>query len=389
MKKSENTDKKISWLWKQVEESRKTGDEEACRESLERLLGDSSVRNTADYALAILNLSQIDIETGMTREAAMRMNGFKWHGVPSPAGLLLAGDIYLRLEWFGQAKSTFIDYLKLIPEDLDARRKLGLVYLMLDEDDEAQKELLAVSRREKNRVPETLTYLAMLEAKAGNLEESLHLLLQARDIAPHDEKVEHTLLRIESLRVSLKRKALSHENLPLEDITAGMVSGMLELHGYSAELASTARDVWNSFCATAKPTGRKPAIWAAALEYAVTINGPHYTQEQLADEYGISVTQLRDHYQTIEETVDLNELVSTNLLTETERAGLCLSGLVRREEMALVITEATSKLDEFGNPGEVCSWVFERMEPANDSERRETEDFLNFIWRRRQYRSHS
>jgi len=383
MKKSENINDKISWLWKQVEESRKAGDEEVCRESLERLLGDSSVRNTADYDLALLNLSQIDIDTGMTREAAVRMNDFKWHGVPSPAGLLLAGDIYLRLERFKQARITFSEYLKSIPEDLNARRKLGLVYLMLDEDDEAQRELLAVSRREKNRVPETLTYLAMLEAKAGRLEESLHLLLQARDIAPHDEKVEHTLLRIEALRVSLKRKALSHENLPLEDISAGMVSGMLEFHGYSAELAATARDVWNSFCAEVKPTGRKPAIWAAALEYAVTINGPHYTQEQLADEYGISVTQLRDHYQTIAETVDLNALISTDLLTETERAGHCLSGLVRREEMASAITEASSQLDNFNNPGEVCSWVFDRIEPANDAERREIEDFLNFIWWRK------
>ncbi len=374
---------KIDWLWKQVEKAREEKNNEAVRESLERLLADSSIRNTSDEDLAVLNLSQLDIDEGRTREAALRLSDFKWHGVPGPAGLLLVSDVYLKLEWFEQARETLEEYLKLIPEDLDARRKLGLVHLMLNNDEEAQRILLATARREKYRIPTTLTYLAILEAKVGRIEESLHLLLQAKELAPLDEKIEHTLLRIESLRVSLKRKALHHEDLPIEDLVAGIVSGMLELHGYSREKSGQALDVWNRFCSMVTPQGRKPAIWAAALEYAVTKYGPHFTQKQLADEYGVSTSQLSEHYLAITEAVDLDALVNTDLLGEIEKEGSGLYNLVRREEMAEVIATIAGRLDEFDGPGEVCSWVFDRIEPLNETERREIEDFLSYLWKRK------
>lgn len=374
---------KIDWLWKQVEKAREDKNNEAVRESLERLLADPCIRNTSDEDLAVINISQLDIEEGHSREAALRLSDFKWHGVPGPAGLLLVSDVYLKLEWFEQARETLEDYLKLIPEDLDARRKLGLVHLMLNNDEEAQRILLATARREKYRVPATLTYLAMLEAKSGRIEESLHLLLQAKELAPFDEKIEHTLLRIESLRVSLKRKALHHEDLPIEDLVAGMVSGMLELHGYSRIKSRQALDVWNRFCSVTSPQGRKPAIWAAALEYAVTRNGPHFTQKQLADEYGVSTSQLGEHYHSLAQSVDLDMLINTDLLGEIEKEGSGLYSLVRREEMAEVIASIAGRLDEFDGPGEVCSWVFDRIEPLNETERREIEDFLSYLWKKK------
>ena len=353
------------------------------RESLERLLADPSVNGTSDEDLANLNLSQLDLDEGRSREAALRLSNFKWHGVPGPAGLLLTSDVYLKLEWFEQAREALEEYLDILPEDLDARRKLGLVHLMLNNDEEAQRLLLATARREKYRIPATLTYLAMLEAKTGHIEESLHLLLQAKELAPQDERIEHTLLRIESLRVSLKRKALHHYDLPIEDLVAGMVSGMLELHGYSREKSRQALDIWNCFCSEVTPRGRKPAIWAAALEYAVTKHGPHFTQRQLALEYEISVSQLGEHYLAISEAVDLDSIISTDLLVETEKAGSGLSGLVRREEMSEVIALVAGRLDEFEGPGEVCSWVFDRIKPINEGERREIEDFLSFLWKRK------
>ncbi len=378
-----NGSTKIDWLWKQVETAREAKNNEAVRESLDRLLADPSIRNTSDEDLAVLTLSQLDIDEGHSRDAALRLSDFVWHGVPGPAGLLLISDVYLRLEWFDQAREALEDYLKLIPEDLDAKRKLGLVHLMLNNDEEAQRMLLATARREKYRIPTTLTYLAILEAKTGKIEESLHLLLQAKELAPYDEKIEHTLLRIESLRVSLKRKALHHDDLPIEDLVAGMVSGMLELHGYSRDKSRQALDVWNRFCSVITPQGRKPAIWAAALEYAVTRNGLHFTQRQLADEYGVSTSQLGEHYHALTEAVDLDSFINTDLLGEIEKEGSGLCSLVRREEMAEVIASIAGRLDEFEGPGEVCSWVFERIEPLNENERREIEDFLSYIWKRK------
>jgi hypothetical protein len=182
--------------------------------------------------------------------------------------------------------------------------------------------------------------------------------------------------------VSLKRKALQQEDLPIEDIVAGMVTGMLELHGYSPDRGRAAVDVWNRFCASGTPKGRKPAIWAAALEYAVTRSGPHFTQDQLALEYRISATQLREHYQTITEVVAIEEVHGGDLLSETEEAGSTLSGLVRREEMAEVISQAVTLLGEFSGPGDLCAWVFDRVPPRSEPERREMEDFLGMVWKR-------
>jgi len=162
-----------------------------------------------------------------------------------------------------------------------------------------------------------------------------------------------------------------------------MVSGMMELHGYSRDKSRQALDVWNEFCSVKVPEGRKPAIWAASLEYAVTKYGPHFTQKQLADEYGVSTSQLGEHYHALSEVVDLDSLINTDLLGDTEKEGHGLHSLVRREEMAEVIATIAGRLDEFDGPGEVCSWVFERIKPLNETEQREIEDFLSYLWKKR------
>ncbi len=377
----ETADGKVAWLWRQVEQARDGGDVAVARESLSRLLADPRVRGTADEDLAMLHLCQLELEEGRVAEVARRMTDFSWNIRPGPAALLLSADVYMKLDWFAQSLESLDRYLREIPDDLDARRKKGLVLLMLDRDDEAERALLSVARRERYRVPATLAYLAMLEAKNDRLEESLHLLMQARDLAPFDSRIEHTLLRVEALRVRLRRKALSHDGLPLEDVVGGMVSGMMELHGYTEEQARYARDVWNHFCAVETPTGRKPAIWAAALEYAVTRNGPHLSQEELADEYGVSASQLREHYKSLTSSVDLK--ASGDLLAEAASQGSALSSLVHREELADILAGAVRRLSDFETEAEAVAWVFDRMDPAGEEERREVEDFLRFIWNRR------
>jgi hypothetical protein len=374
-------DGKIEWLWEQVERARSTGETEQALEGLQRLLADPAVRETSDEDLAVLNLCQIELERGRVAEASRMMTEFEWHGVPGPAALLLAADVFLKLDWFDRSKACLEDYLKELPDDIDARRKLALVLLMCNLDQEAERMLLAVARRERYRVPATLAYLALLEAKSGRLEESLHLLLQAKELAPFDTRIEHTLLRIEALRVRLKRKALSTEDLPMEEVVGGMVTGMMELHGYPESRSRYARDVWNHYCAVKPPSGRKAAIWAAALEYAVTRSGPHLTQEELAGEYGVSVSQLREHYKKLASAVDLT--APGDLLAEAAEEGSALSSLVRREELAEVLGGAARKLHEFDTAGDAAAWVLDRISPRNEVERREIEDFVCFMWSRK------
>ena len=374
---------KISWLWKRVEEARVSGDAEKARESLERLLEDTSVRNTPDENLAVLEMCRLELDRGEISSATRRLSDFKWYGVPGAAALLLAADIFLQLNLFETSLESLESYLKIYPKDVDASRKKGLVLLMLHRDDAAERILLSVARRERYRVASTLTYLALLEAKRDRLEESLHLLLQAKELAPYDEKIEHSLLRIEALRVQMRRSAIEKTALPLIDVVPGMTAGMLGLHGYSSEVATIAANAWSRFCATSTPSGRKPETWAAALEYAVTRGGPHFTQEQLAGEYGVSVSQLRGHYQILRESVKFPQ---TNLLERLASEGSDLLRDARMEEIAVILADLGSNSGEFQSASDAAAWVFERVTPVDEVQQREIEEFVAYIWHKKDYR---
>lgn len=375
---------KIAWLWKQVEKARESSDHAAERECLERLMEDPAVRGSSDEDLALLGLCRLDLSEGRSADVARRLSSFEWHGIPGPAALLLAADIFLRLDWFSKALENLEEYLAAIPEDLDARRKAGLVLLMLDRDAEAERMLVSTARREQHRVPATLAYLAMLEAKRGRLEESLHLLLQARDLAPFDERIEHTLLQIEALRVRLKRGTMARDDLPFSDLVPAMAAGMLRLHGYGRERAAAAEAVWKKFCASReKPGGRKPAIWAAALEYLVTRSGPHHTQDRIALDYGVSVTQLREHLQEMETALGEEAMPGTDLLSSTARDGSELAEAVRQSRMVDALSDLTGRLSAFETPAEAVEWAVGRVSPVSEEERRLLEDFIAWIWERR------
>jgi len=378
---------KIRWLWKEIEGARDRGDPEGEREGLERLLADPAVKATPDEDLAVLSVSRLDLTEGRARDAARRMAGFQWHGVPGPASLLLASDVFLRLDWFDPARECLEEYVKSCPEDLDARRKLGLSLLLLDRDQEAERTLLAVARREQNGVPATLAYLALLEAKRGRLEESLHLLIQARDLAPFDSRIEHTLLRIEALRVSTKRRAMSVQDPSAgdTDLVPGMAAGMMQVHGYGRELAGKARTIWDAFLESSggAPSGRKPAIWAAALEYAVTMNGPHYTQEELAAEYGVSESRLKQRFAELSRAVDLEAFNRADLLARTASEGRDLLLRVKSSGLSDVLASLAARLGDFSSPADAVEWVLSRSTPQTDSERTELEEFVAWMWKGR------
>ncbi len=288
----------------------------------------------------------------------------------------------MRLDIFETSLESLESYLKIYPKDIDALRKKGLVLMMLHKDEESERILLSVARREKYRIPATLTYLALLEAKANRLEESLHLLLQAKELAPYDEKIEHSLLRIEALRIQMRRKAVNRNDLPLTELVPGMTAGMLGLHGYSKDKARIATEAWSKYCVTNMPVGRKPEAWAAALEYAVTRSGPHYTQEQLAGEYGVSLTQLSDHYQLLKQAIDFS---SSRSFDNVAAEGADLLRNARMEEVASVLVELGKKTAKFSGIADAAAWVFEQVTPVDDIQRREIEEFVAYIWRKKGY----
>jgi len=113
---------KISWLWKQVDDAREAKDAERAREGLSRLLASQEIRGTPDQDLALLYLAQLEMEEGRVSDVARRLQGFMWHGIPGPAALLLASDIFLRLDWYERSLESMTDYLEHYPQDTDALR---------------------------------------------------------------------------------------------------------------------------------------------------------------------------------------------------------------------------------------------------------------------------
>jgi tetratricopeptide (TPR) repeat protein len=176
---------KVSWLWSQVEDARKSRDTERAREGLERLLASQEIRGTPDQDLALLYLSQLEMEEGAgCRKPPDGCRTSSGTGFPVLRRCCWRRTSLHETGLVRQLMEALESYLQHYPQDTDALRKKGLLLLMQNRDAEAERTLTSVARREKFRVPSTLSYLAMLEAKRGNLEESLHLLLQARGLAP-------------------------------------------------------------------------------------------------------------------------------------------------------------------------------------------------------------
>jgi hypothetical protein len=131
------------------------------------------------------------------------------------------------------------------------------------------------------------------------------------------------------------------------------------------------------------PSGRKPAIWAAALEYAVTMSGPHYSQEELAAEYGVSASRLKQHLAELSRAVDLDAFGRADLLARTASEGEELHWRIRSSELSDVLAMLASVTGDFETPGDAVSWVLARFTPSGDPERQEIEDFVAWMWRRK------
>lgn len=91
----------------------------------------------------------------------------------------------------------------------------------------------------------------------------------------------------------------------MDDVEAFFVLGM-DAHGYSPREVVRAVRLWQHFCQKARPSYRKPATFAAAVEYAFNLLGFYKdTQETIADYYGVSTSSLSANFAQIRDQLRL------------------------------------------------------------------------------------
>lgn len=87
---------------------------------------------------------------------------------------------------------------------------------------------------------------------------------------------------------------------------ANLLSKKLEEMELPSEFISVGVYFWSMFCEKESPTVRKPQVYAAAIHYFIEMNLPQlgfFTQQEIADLYGVSVTSVSKVYRRMEEAL--------------------------------------------------------------------------------------
>jgi hypothetical protein len=92
----------------------------------------------------------------------------------------------------------------------------------------------------------------------------------------------------------------------LDDVETLCVLSM-DAHGYSPREVIRAVRMWRDFCGQARPAYRRPAAYAAAVEYAFSLLGLYEgdTQERIAAYYGIAPTSLGSRFARLRQGLGL------------------------------------------------------------------------------------
>jgi tetratricopeptide (TPR) repeat protein len=156
--------------------------------------------------------------------------------------------------------------------------------------------------------------LAHCVARLGDLDEARRLALEAAETAPHHDE-HHNLLdwieqgapdlvepRDEPRFACIEGGAVHREDAVLRALEQGMESA-----GFSRAELESARRMWRDFRALRPVRTQKPAVLAAAVEYAVALVHKRRgsTQAVIARRYGVSPGSLSQRYLELRQTLDL------------------------------------------------------------------------------------
>lgn len=111
------------------------------------------------------------------------------------------------------------------------------------------------------------------------------------------------MMQVPSEEIIMQLEWIDHKY----QVTAQLFTEHMEEKGYEPFVIQTAIILWNYYCKEQNPIVRKPAAYAAVVDYFLQTSfseGPSATQTEIANEYGVSVGTVSTNYQKVKGTME-------------------------------------------------------------------------------------
>ena len=274
-------------------------------ETLLQQIVDLAAEGSDDSVFAHRHLAELRLERHPWRAAlhlrrvlAVRSNDDVPHALMGLCQALLGN--------YRVAATSYRRALQLAPSTACYHHNLGhLLDVALEQPRVAEPHLRQAFRLEPEQ-DEILASLAHCLAHQSKLDEAYELACEAMELAP-----EHPGHR--RLATWIERGA----SMPFEHFGADVPSRLTEVSqlfesqmadaGFSADQVDQARALWRDFRQLYPVRLRKPAVYAAAVEYAIAKihRRRGLTQAMIARRYGIAAKTLSSRYARIRTTLEL------------------------------------------------------------------------------------
>ncbi|MEM9067812.1 MAG: hypothetical protein AAGE52_04875 [Myxococcota bacterium] len=210
---------------------------------------------------------------------------------------------------FRSAVASYQKALQAAPDTAWYLHNLGhLLDVALDSPSQADAPLTRAYELEPEH-DEILASLAHCRARVGKLEDALRLAREALALAPRN--VDHGRL-VQWIEAGAPpgwpepRAQAPSEPETFEDAVEATFVKKMSAHEFSDADIRIAKRLWGDFTRTSDVSGRKPEIFASAVEYAVAQTlGRGLTQAKVAERYGISANSLAGRYGELRRALDL------------------------------------------------------------------------------------
>lgn len=269
----------------------------------ERALGTAEA--TSDEALyARRRLAQLYVEHNPWR-AALHLRVVLKAEPDDDGSYATLGLCHALLGNYRSAVAAYSRAVRLAPTTAWYHHNLGhLLDVALDQPADAERHLRRAAALAGDH-DEVLASLASCLGRLGHLAEAEQLIHRAIDVAPGKRAHRTTLAWIEGLLGKSKGRARKQPSRP--DAVRSRLEECMREVGYSATERAAAARLWADFVADKKPRVVKPAVFAAAVEYAIALvyDKPGMTQAAVARRYGVTPSSLGTRYSEIRSALEL------------------------------------------------------------------------------------
>lgn len=206
---------------------------------------------------------------------------------------------------YRSAVAAYTRAVRLAPTTAWYHHNLGhLLDVALDQPAEAERHLRRAASLAGEH-DEVLASLASCLGRLGHLAEAETLIERAIAAAPSKRAHRTTLAWIEGLLG--KSKAKPKKPPARDDAVRSRLDESMKDVGYSATERAAAARLWADYVADKQPRVVKPAVFAAAVEYAIALvhDKPGTTQAAVARRYGVTPSSLGTRYSEIRSALEL------------------------------------------------------------------------------------